>query len=290
MALVSSAVKAQNNMPSARIFHYTTVDSLALILKSGNIRFTRLDRVDDMREAQNHLGIQFGQYFFVSCWTREAVESIPQWNMYSREMQGVRIELPEYPFQSVSMRPPEDSGIEAVGDALGPLPYTALFGPKHFIVPIFINRENFAADVEYVEDVEAVYKSTVRKSSKNSTHSTLQIDSPSKLSRTKSAEWKFQKEYRFSLFIVPNQPNYRSNQKPSLFGEFMSSGFHQSIDPGVDFIDVPLEPSALKNLVVRSGPLCPLGSQVCVEALVSRFAPEAIVESSVLSGAIRQKR
>ena len=91
-------------MPAPRIFHYTNLDSLALILKTRNIRFTRMDRVDDIREAQNHLGIDFGKYFFVSCWTTDAKESIPQWNMYSDQMRGVRIELPTYPFQMQVLR------------------------------------------------------------------------------------------------------------------------------------------------------------------------------------------
>jgi len=46
------------------IHHYTSIDTLALILASGKLRFNRLDRVDDMREAQRHSGIDFGKYFF----------------------------------------------------------------------------------------------------------------------------------------------------------------------------------------------------------------------------------
>jgi hypothetical protein len=75
-------------MASSRVFHYTSLESLALILKARTLRFTRLDRVDDVSEAQQLAGINFGQYFFVSCWTQETKESIPQWNMYSKEMQG----------------------------------------------------------------------------------------------------------------------------------------------------------------------------------------------------------
>lgn len=54
----------------ASIFHYTSVESLALILDSGNFRFSRLDTVDDVEEAQSILTINWGKFFFVSCWTR----------------------------------------------------------------------------------------------------------------------------------------------------------------------------------------------------------------------------
>ena len=32
----------------AKIYHYTTIETLALILKHHTIRFNRLDQVDDM--------------------------------------------------------------------------------------------------------------------------------------------------------------------------------------------------------------------------------------------------
>lgn len=72
-----------------KIFHYTSIDSLAMILNSGNIRFSRLDRFDDLKEAQIHNGIEFGKYFFASCWTQVKEESIPQWSMYGDNMKGV---------------------------------------------------------------------------------------------------------------------------------------------------------------------------------------------------------
>ena len=76
------------------IHHYTNIETLALILSSRKLRFNRLDRVDDIREAQKHKGIDFGKYFFVSCWTYDQNESIPQWHMYTEKMSGVRISFP----------------------------------------------------------------------------------------------------------------------------------------------------------------------------------------------------
>lgn len=75
-----------------RFFHYTSIDSLALILKNRTLRFTRLDRVDDLEEArveQNRYDLS--KFIFVSCWTENGEESIPLWKMYSGGAGGVRI-------------------------------------------------------------------------------------------------------------------------------------------------------------------------------------------------------
>ena len=276
-----------------RIFHYTSLESLALILKSRKLRFTRLDKVDDVREAQRHIGVQFGQYFFVSCWTREPFESIPQWNMYSREMQGVRIEFPEYPFQMVPMKPTRDVGIEFRGDALGPLSFDAMLGPQHFVLPLFAQGSHFAGDVQYVEDVEAVYRSSITTTPSTHGRFNVQIASLPALARYKSSDWQFQKEYRFVLTVVPipkiNSYGVTTRNLGEALDKFPEAMF-SSADPGIDFIDVPLAEETLKDLTIRTGPLCPMGSQVCVEALVSTYAPSAKIEKSQLWGAIRGKR
>ena len=75
------------------IHHYTSLSSLALILKSATIRFTRVDLFDDVLEAQTHAGIDFGRRLFASCWSTNALEDIPQWAMYGDRMGGVRLSL-----------------------------------------------------------------------------------------------------------------------------------------------------------------------------------------------------
>ena len=66
-----------------KLYHYTTLETLALILKSKTIRFNRLDRVDDLEEIAISKGVKLGQYVFVSCWTKDEEESVPLWKMYA---------------------------------------------------------------------------------------------------------------------------------------------------------------------------------------------------------------
>ena len=39
-------------MNNKQIYHYTTIETLALILKNHTIRFSRLDKVDDIEESE----------------------------------------------------------------------------------------------------------------------------------------------------------------------------------------------------------------------------------------------
>ena len=78
-----------------RIYHYTNIETLALILKNKTIRFNRLDQVDDLEEGQTECsGIKVGQYLFVSCWTEDPEESIPLWRMYTDKAISGRNPLP----------------------------------------------------------------------------------------------------------------------------------------------------------------------------------------------------
>ncbi|MGR8932593.1 MAG: hypothetical protein ACU836_18375 [Gammaproteobacteria bacterium] len=283
-------------MSAKRIYHYTSIESLALILKNRNLRFTRLDHVDDVREAQSHFDINFGQYFFVSCWTQQEEESIPQWNMYSREMQGVRIELPEYPFANYRLEPkPDCGGINWDGVLKSPWPFEALWGPSYFIVPWFSSGNWLAGPVKYVPSVAAKYAQYVRREMLSPKNDKVEVESLPMLPRYKSIEWEFQKEYRFSLFVFPSLP-VPARDDPSreqffnTIGNYQGTAFNRNKDPGITYIDVPLAPTALHNLVVRTGPKSTPGGQTCIEALVRHFAPEARIEQSVLSGTIRNRK
>lgn len=59
------------------IYHYTTIDSLALTLKNQTLLFNRLDCVDDIEEGSvESSGIYIGKCVFVSCWTESKEGSV----------------------------------------------------------------------------------------------------------------------------------------------------------------------------------------------------------------------
>ncbi|MBT2688378.1 hypothetical protein J7I93_09305 [Bacillus sp. ISL-47] len=87
------------------LYHYTSIETLALILKNKTIRFSSLSRVDDIEERRTEDYGDLGRFCFVSCWTNETEESIPLWNLYTPNMTGVRIRVPTGPFKTVKIDP-----------------------------------------------------------------------------------------------------------------------------------------------------------------------------------------
>ena len=76
-----------------KIFHYTTIESLAMILSQKTFRFSRLDTVDDPDEYSysKKYGYNPAEFIFVACWSTNPYESIPQWKIYGGNEKGVRI-------------------------------------------------------------------------------------------------------------------------------------------------------------------------------------------------------
>lgn len=272
----------------SRIFHYTSIEALALILSSRNIRFSRLDGVDDVKESQRVNGIDFGKFFFVSCWTQKKEESIPQWHMYSGDMKGVRIEFPAYPFRKVVTAAGEhQSGMLVTQDITAPLSVDEMIGNGYFITPMFFN-DFFAGPVDYVPNIEAKYAEAIKPTDDGG----MSIDGLPKLPRFKSLDWAFQEEYRFHLFVLPTSHMGSSKDGNIFKGEAakdIGTGFRKNIDPGIHYIDVPMAEEALDSLVVRLGPLSTPGARLCVEALLEKYAPNAKIEDSHLTGTVRAK-
>lgn len=53
----------------AVLYHYTSLDTLAMILHNRTIRFSRLDKVDDPQEQRSADSQNLGKMKLVSCWT-----------------------------------------------------------------------------------------------------------------------------------------------------------------------------------------------------------------------------
>lgn len=81
------------------LYHYTSIETLLLILKNKTIAFNSLQNVDDLDETESEDIEQIGKVCYVSCWTDDDSELIPMWNMYTPDMTGVRISLPKFPFK-----------------------------------------------------------------------------------------------------------------------------------------------------------------------------------------------
>jgi hypothetical protein len=265
------------------LFHYTTVESLALILKSGKIRFTRLDRVDDVGEAQAIAGIEFGKYVLVSCWTQEPEESLPQWHMYGAGMGGVRIQVPRRVFSEVAYVVPKGyPGIELNDALISPIFFEQGVASNCLVTPLLF-VDDLGGPVEYVDDVRAAITAHLSSGADASGEPVTTISKMGRVVRYKSKTWGFQNEFRFVLAALP------TNGPPSVGLRNAVSAMREGIDHGLHHFDVPLDVQALEKLVVRAGPLCTPGTTACIEALLSRWAPAARLETSALAGTVRRR-
>lgn len=268
---------------SENVYHYTSLESLALILKSSKIRFTRLDRLDDVTEAQRVAGIDFGKYVLVSCWTLEAEDSLPQWHMYGAGMGGVRLQFPKQVFSDIPYIVPKGLPNLEVNDTyLSPITFEQGLADNCLVTPLFFEHE-LAGPVEYVDDVQQAIARHLQPGKDGQGLPITTIATTGRVVRYKAKNWAFQREYRFVLAALPTLG-------PPLhgFGRIVGA-MRAGVDHGLHHFDVPIAPASLEKLVVRTGPLCTAGTIACIEALLSRWAPKGQLEVTPLAGTIRRK-
>lgn len=91
--------EADHEEPPERLFQYTSLGVLSLILQNKTIRFNSLENLDDLEESSLQFCDDNPPVTYVSCWTSIVEESIPMWKLYTQMTDGIRIELPIGPFK-----------------------------------------------------------------------------------------------------------------------------------------------------------------------------------------------
>jgi hypothetical protein len=154
------------------LYHYTTIETLALILKSKKMRFNSLINVDDLEEAKS-IGISnYGMHSLVACFTNDSIESIPIWNMYSNNGAGVRMKLKNPLFEKFSIN---------IIDKM----CSVIFDGKAF-------------PVIYTDDNDKLYPQILRVFNGETM---INGEDNGKYKRT---NWEFQNEWRFKIHIYRN--------------------------------------------------------------------------------------
>ena len=276
-----------------QLHHYTSIETLASILDSKRIRFNRIDRVNDLYEAQEVKGIHFGKYFFVSCWTDLGEECIPLWNMYTTKMRGVRISMPTYPFRKTATQAPKDHPLFAKSEGCmqSPIPFDEFWTDDYLILPAFMDDNNFGSNVIYIKDPRALYGDAVDITHNRDGSVAIRISNLFDLARSKREVWAFEHEYRFVLFIMPSPPRPNTPEMVNgfwkQFPNHVISCLRSGIGPRLVSFDVGLAEEVLDNVEVTLGPRCTPGDKLIVEALLAKYTERGSVKESILKGAIR---
>ena len=268
------------------IYHYTTIESLALILKNKTLLFNRLDCVDDLEEGSVcSSGIYVGRYVFVSCWTESDEESIPLWKMYGGDKSGVRIGLEKDMFKKYFVMDPKWGGQKWRGSMLLSLPPKEFEREGYFVLPNqAIDDEYFYRKVQYVDDVEEKTRDSVIITPNVEGTYTGNI-SFGEIGRYKHKRWAFQNETRFALTIFPFNPILCQNQEE--VGKLALNACLQNKELAFTKYFMNLDENILDKMEITLSPNATEGHRTLVDALVKLYAPNAVVKSSSLGRLVK---
>jgi hypothetical protein len=273
------------------IYHYTDIDTLALILENRTIRFNRLDRVDDVSEGNAFEKIKLQEFFFVSCWTYDTQESIPQWHIYTNEMSGVRLRFPKKLFNWKKVVVPDSHKPFMHGKIYSPIPFDKIFTDDYFILPSFLNEDQFENIVEYDENFKLLKNEAIQIKVDNGQFK-ASIQHSGRIASLKAPDWKFQKEFRFVLMIFPSFPNQGLIDKnwQKNIPNFIAQALYNGNGSNLEYFDIEINKMAIDSLEVTVGPLCPPGKKLIVESLIDKYCGNGVVRDSNFKGTIRSPK
>ena len=253
------------------IYHYTSIATLALILKYKTIRFNNLMNVDDMEEASVEDFSEFGRFCFASCWTKDNFESIALWNLYTPNMGGVRIRLPQdlfsFYYNNGSCSNCFYSSDGYIGKTCKELEYLERnYG--------YSSSFEFI-DVNYTDDEKKINTNLINRDGNGISFI------PTEVGKYKKKQWEFQKESRFLLKVFP----YTDDDI------FMSPRLHTShkfkepiatITDLFAHIDLNIKPSAFNEMEILYSPKMIEADKIIIEALVNSHNPGIKIVNSNL--------
>ncbi|WP_417546689.1 DUF2971 domain-containing protein [Marinobacter sp.] len=246
------------------LYHYTSIETLALILATRTLRFGRLDSVNDPEEASASDLPNAATLVFASCWTAVERESIAMWRMYSDNMQGVRICMPNNPFMG-RCKPT----IFEKGGAM-----------QRFDSKVEITRKNNGPGIVsyYVTGPNKIYYTDEEKYRnspcllQDADQWTVQLHD---LGMVKNTYWEFEQEWRYKILAT--------------FSEAILNDSNPQAHPALDLVKFPVNESALylpldescfDRMEVLLGPCVTEAQELIVRSLLSTHAPSGVVKRS----------
>ena len=271
-----------------RVYHYTNLESLALILQNRTIRFNRLDKVDDIEEGNvESLGVKFCRYVFVSCWTEEEEESIPLWKMYGGDLGGVRISMEKEMFKEYLISNLDLGNLKSQGSIWSKIPPQDFNNPSFFVYP-FTDYANdmFYRHIKYENDIAQYTKNAIQIVNKDDgkVDMTMQMKP---FGYYKNKRWKFQKESRFVLYIMPINPLLES-LNPNM-STMVIQCLLQNKSLSFSYYDMHIKDEAVNSMEITLSPSVTNAQRVIVEALRDKYAPQAKILNSSLGKVVRLK-
>ena len=213
------------------VYHYTSIDNLIKIIESKNIRFTRMDMLNDpcegLHQFENldYYSGEMRKVIYCSCWTDLKTESVNLWYIYTK-MKGVRIKMKSTIFADALKLREIKSGF---------IPYSEIekINSTFFVNQnTTINKIYGPVKVEYVNNLSDTYKDAISTSMANKgKENEFQMNDIDlhELGIKKINYWQYENEWRFK--INPFEAIHGGDQA------FKSGLLESIISP--EYIDIP---------------------------------------------------
>lgn len=266
------------------LYHYTNIESLALILKNHTIRFSSLDQMDDKQENMASDISSVGQFCYISSWTSDSTESIPMWNMYSSLNSGARIKLRKNPFKVFTYSKEDlkkffrqtNYNLDMTDCTLSLYhPIEELFS-SYKTPRSFLGAELYA--VEYTNKHELLYPQTVIT---NADTTNIAIGA---LGKYKNLHWEFQNEWRYRWIFLPLNLTFDSPEQE--FATLMTSIISESATQPFKHYDNQISDEAYAEMEITLSPSISLGNKELIMNTIQKYNPTAIIKESELTGLI----
>lgn len=255
------------------IYHYTSMESLALILKNRTFRLSSLANMDDLEEGETSDIGKFGRFTYISSWTAESEESIPLWNLYTPNMAGVRIRMKRNMFDKEVKKKEVNVQLEDLEYSKGLL---EIQNQKNVV---FIPYQAELIDVTYTNDESLLYPhvSNLEVNGQNSSF-TIRRENFGKFKRK---SWEFQKELRYRIHSMPfslqEMQNYQIQNRTN---EFIHEWLY--VRTHLDFVDLHIAPNFFEDMEILCGPKITSAQLLIVGDLVEKYNPKATIKKSAL--------
>ena len=267
------------------LYHYTSIDKLALILKNRTIRLNPLDKMDDLQEQKTADVDNLGRFVFVSSWTDDTTESIPMWKMYTNPESGVRIKLRKNPFiwhGTMVKDIAANTGMKISNDT-----------DPNGKIPTFLNLATLMGDgvmsvqayggdilvkVNYTDDISKL-EPKVSKIADGKVQLSI-----GDLGRHKNTHWSFQNEWRYIMTFMSMNFKVGVEAMQFLFSLSVTKMAQGKEPPPFRFFDLDIDPRFFEEMEITCSPKMTPGNKILLETLVEKYNPKAKIEESDLLG------
>ncbi|MFD2910237.1 hypothetical protein ACFSX9_16015 [Flavobacterium ardleyense] len=239
-------------MIPSHIYHYTSLETLFLILEFNTFRFNRLDRMNDPFDGFSQLYCNSRMNIFSSSWTSEKRDELPMWKIYS-DLKGVRIRMPIDLFNFS-----DNLTVSKLNKGRNYLIKSVLNKPylierkelanlqKNDTEYQFLTKSVYGpTKVDYVAKKSDLSKGLVKLDKKNVGFPIYEINL-NLIGQKKIDYWNFEKEYRYRIFY--GDAIVIAGSSPVL------EDFHDNSPIITNYIDIEFKPESLEKIEIILGP------------------------------------